>query len=108
MKPYIFIAKNTAHMKSGAIIREGSRIEAVWDADGPVLSASIKVDGIQFEKRVSNRTILKLMNKKTPNYATLKRWESGGYCKTILDNKTEPDGRDEHGAPSWLLAMGMI
>ena len=108
MKPYTFIAKTTVNLKSGTIIREGSRIEATWDQDGSVLSAIVKVDGQQLEKRVTNRVILALMNKKAPTYATLQKWDNAGYCRTILGNKTDPDGRDEYGSPSWLLAMGMI
>lgn len=108
MKPYTFIAKASILLKSGTIIHKGSKIEVVWDSETSVTSASVKVDGKQMEKRFSNRAIVALLGKKIPSEPTLSRWNKDGYCKTILGNKTEPDGRDEHGSPSWLLAMGLI
>ncbi len=31
-----------------------------------------------------------------------------GRCMSIAGETVEPDGWDEHGSPSWLLALGMI
>lgn len=31
-----------------------------------------------------------------------------GVCQSICGETVEPDGYDEHGSPSWLLAMGLI
>lgn len=43
-----------------------------------------------------------------PDIETLEAWSHDGVCETVLGNCVEPDGHDEHGAPSWLLALGMI
>ena len=43
-----------------------------------------------------------------PDVEQLEEWVNDGICETVLGNPTEPDGHDEHGAPSWLLALGMI
>lgn len=45
---------------------------------------------------------------KSPTLHTLEKYVNDGIAKTILGNKTEPDGTDQYGAPSWLLALGMI
>jgi hypothetical protein len=45
---------------------------------------------------------------KEPSVSTLEKWENDGYCKTVTGARTEPDGEGPDGAPSWLLAMGMI
>lgn len=43
-----------------------------------------------------------------PDLDQLSEWVHDGICDSILGERVEPDGIDEHGSPSWLLAMGMI
>jgi len=43
-----------------------------------------------------------------PEIGTLMEWESEGGCEAVDGCYVEPDGVCEHGAPSWLLALGMI
>ena len=43
-----------------------------------------------------------------PTIATLQEWESEGGCEATDGCWVEPDGRCEHGCPSWLLVMGLI
>jgi len=45
---------------------------------------------------------------KPPATKTLEKWEYEGFSKTVAGKKTEPDGYDEDGFPSWLLALGYI
>lgn len=45
---------------------------------------------------------------KPPSERTMMKWENDGYCKTVTGERVEPDGRGTDGAPSWLLAAGMI
>jgi hypothetical protein len=45
---------------------------------------------------------------KEPSLNSLERWSNDGVCKSIGGKRVEPDGTDENGAPSWLLALGMI
>ncbi len=45
---------------------------------------------------------------KAPSTKTLEKWEDQGFSKTVTGKKTEPDGTDIDGFPSWLLALGYI
>jgi len=45
---------------------------------------------------------------KAPSVATLKKWMSASGCKATDGCWVEPDGTCEHGAESWLLALGWI
>lgn len=33
---------------------------------------------------------------------------AGGSCPSVLGETVEPDGEDEQGSPSWLVALGLI
>ena len=43
-----------------------------------------------------------------PTVKTLEKWSESGICKSVFGKKVEPDGTDPEGAPSWLLALGLI
>lgn len=43
-----------------------------------------------------------------PSMDRLERESNDGICETPLGERTEPDGHDEYGCPSWLLVLGMI
>ena len=45
---------------------------------------------------------------KRPSIATLERWLSESGCEATDGCWVEPDGRCEHGKPSWLLVLGLI
>lgn len=45
---------------------------------------------------------------KVPSERVLSTYVDSGIAKTVLGNKTEPDGHDSFGAPSWLLVLGLI
>lgn len=45
---------------------------------------------------------------KQPSIRRLESMSNDGVCETPLGNRTEPDGHDEYGCPSWLLVMGVI
>jgi len=46
--------------------------------------------------------------RKGPSLTTLEKWDARGGCKTPSGAWVEPDGRDQHGCPSWLLILGFI
>ena len=46
--------------------------------------------------------------KKPPSVATMAKWMNDGVAKAVDGCRVEPDGRCEHGSPSWLLRMGLI
>ena len=39
---------------------------------------------------------------------TLEKWSSDGVAKSVTGQRVEPDGWGVDGAPSWLLAIGVI
>jgi hypothetical protein len=43
-----------------------------------------------------------------PNAEELEEQANDGVCDSILGERVEPDGYDEHGSPSWLLALRLI
>ena len=43
-----------------------------------------------------------------PGIEELSEAISDGVCESVLGEQVEPDGTDEYGSPSWLLALGMI
>lgn len=43
-----------------------------------------------------------------PSLEELEQQSNDGVCDSVLGERVEPDGTDEHGSPSWLLALGMI
>ena len=45
---------------------------------------------------------------KCPSTQTLNKWIMDGVAKTVTGQRTEPDGYGCDGAPSWLLAIGVI
>lgn len=46
--------------------------------------------------------------KHLPSMASLERWMCDGICESVTGDDVEPDGCGSDGAPSWLLALGMI
>lgn len=44
----------------------------------------------------------------SPSLDDLEEMVNDGVCESVAGERTEPDGWDEHGSPSWLLALGMI
>jgi hypothetical protein len=45
---------------------------------------------------------------KPPSMKCLNEWLMDEGCETIIGNTVEPDGYDDQGFPSWLLALGLI
>lgn len=45
---------------------------------------------------------------KLPSEAELAEAVSDGVCPTVTGDDVEPDGYGPDGAPSWLLALGLI
>jgi len=46
--------------------------------------------------------------KSLPSMAKLSAWAGDSVCETVTGDDVEPDGIGPDGAPSWLLALGMI
>lgn len=64
--------------------------------------ADLKADGY-FERHPDA-----IVCKSQPGVQTLNKWANDSFCKALDGCKVEPDGICQHGAPSWLLALGYI
>ncbi len=45
---------------------------------------------------------------KAPSMNELEEAVNDGVCESVAGERVEPDGWDQYGSPSWLLALGMI
>jgi hypothetical protein len=43
-----------------------------------------------------------------PSLAELEEWMLDSVCERPTGDSVEPDGQGPDGAPSWLLALGLI
>jgi alpha-amylase/alpha-mannosidase (GH57 family) len=85
-------------MPAGAVITWlDGKATATWWADGEAQKLPI-----------SALSAAKGLGKEIPDTDQLTEWVHDSMCESILGENVEPDGIDEHGSPSWLLAMGMI
>ena len=92
--------KNTIKLKGGGEIPRGCAV--TWN-DG---KATVHANGKTY--RVSALGAAKALGVDIPGLEALEEWTYDGICESVLGETVEPDGIDEHGSPSWLLAMGMI
>ena len=107
-----FTTKADITSKKGVIIAKGTKVTLSWkDKDGKERASftrltddsgnSVLVSTENLPTKVSGVT-------NAPSIATMEKWSNNGIAKSILGAKTEPDGWDSDGSPSWMLAMGMI
>ena len=72
--------------------------------------------GVKFQDESGNQIVLiaetahkKLKGfPKPPSFNTMEKWMSDAVAKSIDGKRVEPDGFSPSGAPSWLLALGLI
>ena len=94
-------------LKDGRQFPAGAIVDAVaWRQESPNV-ALVSIGGQAF--RLHAKSLAKFVTGfKCPSMATLEKWHNEGYCKSVTGKHVEPDGYGPDGAPSWLLAMGMI
>lgn len=88
----------TVEIPAGAVIS--------WKA-GKAIATWI-VDGSATERPIGALSAARGLEIEQPDLDQLSEWVHDGVCDSILGERVEPDGIDEHGSPSWLLAMGML
>jgi len=44
----------------------------------------------------------------TPEYEQIEHWVYDSICEAVDGCTVEPDGTCPHGAPSWLIAVGLV
>lgn len=94
-------------MKSGLRIPNGTDIEIRFSKTHPS-NAFFFYDGRW--RVLSVQTLWKKVSGigKPPSPNTMMKWDMDGVAKSVLGRKVEPDGWDQNGSPSWILAMGLI
>lgn len=86
--------------KSGEILPKGSPVSFIGE-DAPNLCL-VKGNRLEpYRVRITSAF-------HAPSMEELEEYASDSVCQSILGENVEPDGYDEHGSPSWLLALQMI
>ncbi len=91
--------KKQITMKSGEIVAIGAPVSFIPGNDRQCLVQGNRAE--PYKVRISSAF-------KAPGLKTLERQSDDCYCNSILGIRVEPDGHDEYGSPSWLLALGLI
>lgn len=86
-------------MKSGEIVPKGAEVSFIAGKDHLCLVQGNRAE--PYKVGISSAF-------KSPSLEELEEWVNDGVCESILGERVEPDGHDEHGSPSWLLALSMI
>ena len=95
------------HKKSGKVIPAGTSFEMKFSTTEPM------VGYVEYEGHWM-RTQLQLSHKsfrgigKPPSMKQLQNMDSAGIAKSVTGKRVDLDGHGPDGAPSWLLAMGLI
>ena len=86
-------------MKDGTIVPKGSPVTFLPDSDSRCLVQGERPE--PYRVRITSAF-------KVPSMRSLEKYSYDGIAKSVLGKRVEPDGRDEHGSPSWLLVIGVI
>jgi hypothetical protein len=99
------INRTDIKLKNGNIISAGTSI----DVTALEYSAKLTLlDGREI--KIPFRNLHKYFDEFTeePDIEVLTDWSNDGGCESLRGEWVEPDGQDEEGFPSWLLALGLI
>lgn len=87
------------NLKSGVVLKKGTPALLLPTNDDRICRAI--VDGQEY--RLWWTSVIR-----PPSIDTLMAQEMDGVVDSIGGCRVEPDGHDEYGYPSWLLAVGVI
>lgn len=91
--------KKAITMKCGEIVEAGAPVSFIKDVATHCLVQGNRAE--PYRVRVTSAF-------KAPSIKTLERQSNDGIVSSILGERVEPDGWDQYGSPSWLLALGVI
>jgi len=97
-------------LRSGTVIPVGMRCKVEWK-EKDASTAIVTVDDDEVKPiRIPTGSLYKYVSgfHKAPGMNTLEKWMADGVAKTVTGQRIEPDGWGTDGAPSWLLAIGVI
>jgi hypothetical protein len=90
------ITKHPIPLKDGTSLPAGSEVS--WSAGKATVAG----------RRVSALGAAKALGIESPTDEELNHWVCDSIVDSVLGYRVEPDGCDEEGSPSWLLALGLI
>lgn len=101
--------KKQLRTKSGKVFEVGSKVNVVEYKDRYPYAVVVEDDSGQRVNipPVAGHKYLRGFPK-PPSMSTLMKWEEDGVAKALDGARVEPDGTSRNGAPSWLIALGMI
>ena len=85
-------------LKTGATIPAGLPVTFLQDSPSRCL---VRDGSLEYRVRVTSAF-------HAPEMDELEEANNDGVCPSIGGEQVEPDGWDSNGAPSWLLALGLI
>lgn len=110
MESVIVTTYREIKLKGGRIIPANTEVEVSFlekDSDTNISIANRdRLCNIRHNGLTSLVRIISVFER--PDMETLEEWNNDAVCETPLGNRTEPDGYDEFGAPSWLMVLGFM
>ena len=95
--------------KKGSTINKGDRLPLVeWGNDYPYAMTLEAENGQVLKVRAPTGHRLLKRFPKPPSDRLIDKWIFDGIAKSVDGKRVENDGFSSSGAPSWLLALGMI
>lgn len=92
----------------GTEIKAGESVDLKWMEPKPHFTALVK-PGTEDRVLVATKNLHLYVNvSKMPSIYLMEKWSDDGVAKTVLGHRTEPDGWDPEGSPSWILALRLI
>jgi hypothetical protein len=103
-----FINKSEIKLKNGDCLKSGRLFNMWWEeVDGHARPRVIdSLTGTEY--KISSPAAIRMLGRKSPSEATLKKWDREGFSKSVIGEIVDPDGYDQYGSPSWLLVYGLI
>lgn len=98
--------KASLKLKDGTSYAAGLSAVVAFVGNGSTL-ATLTIGGRTFRIRAS-KLCKYVTGFDRPSQQDLEEWSEDSGCETISGDWVEPDGWGPDGAPSWLLALGLI
>jgi hypothetical protein len=98
--------KRDIRSKKGAEILRGAKVTLSWE--NPIATRITDDAGSVVAVRTENLYKYVSGISRPPSVNMMEKWMYDGVAKSITGKRVEPDGYGPDGAPSWMLAMGII
>jgi hypothetical protein len=102
------LTRDISSAKKGISMAKGTSVTLSWPTSTPWVTKITDGSGNTLSVRTVNLHKYVSGISKPPSERTQEKWYNDGYSKTVTGERVEPDSFGGDGAPSWLLAAGMI